>query len=461
MSIQEVHSICPPSPHLEDRIIRSKQRVLARQSLPSAGTEDLLDARSYTLIASRPKRTRPDTFVSPARVASSVIGTKRALVLLIDFPDCVATRDQSDIESMLFSTGTYPTGSMRDFYGEISYNKLDVVGIVSGSGGGWYRAPENKEYYADGNYGFGNHPHNGQRLVEDAIDLAAPFVDFSEYDNDGDGVVDALIVIAAGSGAEVTGDVDDLWSHKWEIQPKTVNGVTVKTYFMAPEDGRVGVMAHELGHLLCKWPDLYDTDYSSRGTGRWDLMAGGSWNGGGDRPAHPTAWCKVRTGWVQPTIISGASTGLTLQPYSGSDVVYRLSVDTPGSQEYFLLTNRHKTGFDDQLPGEGLIIEHVDENQLNNTDETHYLVDIEQCDGARHLNTDVNSGDANDPFPHGSDDEFTATSTPNSNAYDGSASNASVNNVQRSGDNITFDANGGNGSNNGGCRRFFPFLPKR
>ena len=84
--------------------------------------------------------------------------------------------------------------------------------------------------------------------------------------------------------------------------PQVRDGVTINRYFMAPEDGRVGVMAHELGHLLMGWPDLYDTDYTSAGTGGWDLMAGGSWNGGGVYgPAHPTCWCKTaRNGSARP-----------------------------------------------------------------------------------------------------------------------------------------------------------------
>lgn len=436
--MREIHCICPPSPELEERIIRSKQCVLARESLPTEGTADLLDVRSFTLIASRPKRTRPDTFISPTRDAAPVDGTKRALVILVDFSDRTATRSQSDIDDMLFSSGTYPTGSMRDFYQEISYNKLDVIGVVSGAGSGWYRAPNPKTYYTDGNYGFGNYPNNAQKLVEDVIDLADPYVNFADYDNDGDGIVDALIIIAAGSGAEAGGDVNDLWSHKWDISPKTVDGVKVKTYFMAPEDGRVGVMSHELGHLLCKWPDLYDTDYSSRGTGCWDLMAGGSWNGNGDRPAHPVAWCKIRVGWVQPTTIFNTARTVTMQPYTTNDQVYKLPI---GNKEYFLLSNRQQAGFDNQLPGEGLIIEHVDDNQSSNTDETHYLVDIEQCDGARHLNTNTNRGDANDPFPCASNSEFTGNSTPNSDNYNGLGSNVSVTNIQRSGSNITADIN--------------------
>ena len=44
-------------------------------------------------------------------------------------------------------------------------------------------------------------------------------------------------------------------------------------YLTIPEDARIGVCAHELGHLLFGFPDLYDTDDTSEGIGNWCLMA--------------------------------------------------------------------------------------------------------------------------------------------------------------------------------------------
>ncbi len=282
--------VMPPSPELEERIVRTKQAILREANLSGIDDIDIMDLRTYTLIASRPRQTRAHEFVGANRGAAPITGTRRAIVLLVDFSDRAAGTGQAHYNDLLFSQGTYATGSMRDFYKEASYSQLDVTGAVSGSGGptaGWFRAPQPKSYYTDGNFGFNGYPKNAQRLAEDAIDLANPFVNFSQYDNDGDGFVEALVIICAGSGGEQTGNVNDIWSHKWSITPKTVDGVKIDRYFMAPEDGRVGVMAHELGHLLLGLPDLYDTDYSSRGTANWDLMAGGSWNGGGNTPRTP------------------------------------------------------------------------------------------------------------------------------------------------------------------------------
>ncbi|WP_350335228.1 M6 family metalloprotease domain-containing protein [Coralliovum pocilloporae] len=445
--------MAPPSPELEEQIIRSKQRLDSGAGLPETGDDTVLDFDRAYRILNRPKKTRAHTLIQRVADRSPVVGTRKALVLLVDFSDHPASQSQAHYSNMLFSQGTYPTGSMRDYYREASYNQLDVTGEVSGTGGptaGWYRAPQTKAYYTNNDFGFGSYPQNAQKLVEDVVDLAAPHVNFADYDNDGDGVVDALVIIVAGSGGEATGNKGDVWSHKWSITPRVKDGVRIQSYFMAPEDGRVGVMSHELGHLLMKWPDLYDTDYSSRGTGRWDLMAGGSWNNGGNTPAHPTAWCKLQAGWISPSTVTGAAQDVTIQPYNANGDVYKLPIGGANSKEYFLVSNRQRSGFDSHIPGEGCLIEHVDDNQSNNTDEDHYLVDIEQADGRRDLNTNANSGDAEDVYPTASNNRFDGASTPNSNSYNGTASNISITNIQRAGNTITARIDTGGGGGGGG-----------
>lgn len=434
--VTRIHlSSIPPSPELLEKIIRTKELLVSGKSLPEEAAIDFLDLSSFTLITTRPKR--PHTI---AGELAAVVGTRKALVLLVDFSDNVATQNQQHYVDMLFSSGTYATGSLKDFYWEASYHKLTVTGDISGQGGatnGWYRAPRSYSYYTNNNFGFGSYPQNAQKLVEDLVDLANPFVNFANYDNDGDGFVDALFIVHAGPGAEVTGNKNHIWSHQWGISPKTVDGVKVQTYSMEPEDGTIGVFCHELGHVF-GLPDLYDTDYTSSGTGYWDLMAGGSWNNGGRTPAQPTAYCKLKLGWVNPVTIFNSQQNVTIKPYATNDgQIYKLPIKEINGKEYFLVSNRKKTGFDGYLPGEGLIIEHVDENKTSNTDETHYLVDIEQCDGKFDLNKGANSGDANDPFPCSANGSFAVNTTPNSKAYDASDSKITVSNLQRSGDNIT------------------------
>ncbi len=446
---RECLCVCPPSPDLENKIRSTKQKILKEAGYENIDEVDILDMSTFTLITSRPKKTRSHDH-SMRTTRAPIIGTKRAIVLLVDFSDKQAVQNQAHFNNMLFSQSTYATGSMRDFYKEASYGKLDVEGEVKGQNGvtaGWFRAPRTKSYYTNNNFGHGSYPRNAQKCVEDVIDLAQPFVNFSNYDNNGDGFVEALIVICAGTGGEASANSNDFWSHKWGISPKSVDGVKINKYFMAPEDGKVGVMAHELGHLLCGLPDLYDTDSTSRGTGRWDLMAGGSWNNGGHTPAHPTAWCKVKCGWVTPTTIFNDTKSITLKPYHNNQDIIKLPIGNVNSQEYFLLSNRQKSGFDNHLPGEGMIIEHIDNSKGNNTDEDNYLVDVEQADGNRHLNTNSNSGDATDAYPLASNNVFSNTSNPNSKTYANADSKVNVKDITRSGNNITANITVGSGGN--------------
>ncbi len=431
--------IMPPAPELHDKIDKSKREFMKGNPLDDADQVDILDMRTFALITGRPSKTRSHNH---SLDTAPVVGVRKALVLLVDFSDKSAALPKSHFTDLMFTLGN---NSMRDYYREVSYNNLDVQGEVAGSGptSGWFRAPQTKNYYTNDDFGFGSYPRNAQKLVEDVIDLAASHVNFANYDNSGTGTVESLVIICAGIGGEQSGNKGDIWSHKWSIAPKSVDGVTIDRYFMAPENGKVGVMSHELGHLLMGWPDLYDTDYSSRGTGAWDLMAGGSWNNGGNTPAHPTAWCKVRAGWITPSVIFNNAQAINLRPYASNAQAYKLPVGSLDSKEYFLLSNRNKQGFDQHLPGEGLIIEHIDDNKTNNTDESHYLVDIEQCDGLRELNLNANSGNAADAYPSASNNAFTKTTSPNSTSYAGADSKIEVTAISQSGDNITASVNVG------------------
>ena len=439
IDLQNPATCCSIDPKLVEIVIASKKMLKDGKTLPKSTTDELLDLESLNLILNRPIKTRAHTLMAANRELASVVGERKALVLLIDFSDEVATENKQHYEDMLFSSGTYASGSLRDYYYEASYNKLKVIGDVSGEGGvtvGWYRAPKPYSYYTNNDNGFGDYPQNAQKLVEDVVDLAAPHVNFADYDNDGDGIVDALFVVHAGPGAESTGSKSDIWSHAWSITPRTVDGVKVISYSMEPENGNIGVFCHELGHVF-GLPDLYDYGYDSAGTGNWDLMAGGSWNNGGLTPAHPVGWCKVKLGWVTPVTIFGAQQNITLKPCETNEQMYKLPINDVNSKEYFLLENRKKTHFDSHLPGEGLIISHIDDNKSNNNDQTHYLVDIEQCDGKLDLNKYINRGDAGDPYPSTANTVFTSSTTPNSRDYSDKDSKVTVENIKRSGDDIT------------------------
>lgn len=266
---------------------------------------------------------------------------------------------------MLFAPGggRYGQPSMRDFYLEQSSGRFTWAGQVSnwvqvsakaaeiGKNAPWSGAGGDDAYgpvyrvvdftlkalAASGNYG-------GLDLTQaDQVD---------RYDCDGDGVyaepdgyVDHFGIAHAGEGEEAGGGVlggDAIWSHRWYANYNTDNGpegchlggynlpgtgLWVGDYTIMPENGGVGVFAHEFGHDL-GLPDLYDTAGGAydNGTGFWSLMSSGSWasdspNVIGDKPVHMGAWEKLALGWIDADLArtsAGADVTFDLGPAEGA-----------------------------------------------------------------------------------------------------------------------------------------------
>lgn len=351
------------------------------------------------------------------------VDTVQGVIILVDFDDYPKEWDYDSVPDdfihLLFSRGEHETGSMADYYWETSYQQMVVTGEVAG----WYRMPEDYSYYTDGQRGFGQYPRNAQKLAEDAVLAADPDVDFSEYDNDNNDFVDALFIIHAGPGYEDTGNPNYIHSHVWVMSYAVpLDGVYAYTYSMEPEETgsgqlvHMGVFGHEFGHVL-GLPDLYDTDYSSTGLGYWSMMAGGSWGNGGRTPVHFDAWCKYEMGWLPAVQLEENMRDVEFPPVEENPVAYRLWTQGSGGAQYFLVENRRKILFDSYIPGEGLLIYHVDENVSGNSNEEHYKVACEQADGL--FNLEGGGGaDAGDPWPGLTDNRtFDDFSLPNAWDY--------------------------------------------
>jgi immune inhibitor A len=357
-------------------------------------------------------------------------GVLRVIVVLVDFTDKHMTQTAAHYQNLFFSTGAIPTKSVREYYQDVTHGIIDIQGQVVGP----FRMPKTLAQYAHGASGLGSALPNATTMARDALIAADPTVNFAPFDNNGDGFVDAFIVIHAGSGGEVTGSSGDIWSHKWTLDggARTTDGTKVFGYLTVPEDAKIGVCCHELGHLLFGFPDLYDTDNTSEGIGNWCLMSAGSWGGGGDTPVHPSAWCKANQGWV--SVDNRTTNGtLSMPDVKTSHTVYRLWKDGAPSSEYFLVENRQRTGFDVSLPQAGLLVWHIDESISGNTNEAHYKVALLQADGKRDLELNHNRGDTGDPYPGSSGNtSLTAASTPNSNAYSGVATCVAITSISAS-----------------------------
>lgn len=252
-------------------------------------------------------------------------GTRKVLVLLAGFSDA-DLHDGTGIDGFEGSTPTFYddlfTGtssasmSWKKYYMDMSNGKLildfDVydAGQVSGS---------HNSYGAN----IGIEDADPQGFVTDAVNnLITDFdstVDFSQYDNDGDGYIDTVIVIHQGPGEEISGETTDIWSHQWGITPVSTNdGVSFSNYAIQPEyvqtpgDSTIGVFVHEFAHVL-GLPDLYDTSGASDGIGDWGVMAGGSWSGPdwkGSRPTPLSAWSRLQLRWLSVNVIKQAGQAL-------------------------------------------------------------------------------------------------------------------------------------------------------
>jgi len=384
----------------------------------------------------------------------SVEGFYPVPVLLGDHPGESGTYSQPEFQELLFD-GPNPTGTMKDFYEQNSYDLFTLDGTVHG----WFTLPESRGYYEGGNTGFGPWPNNAGSFVYDLCVVSDTDVDFSLYDNDGpdgipnsgddNGYVDAIFAVHTGDGGECGGS--RIWSHRssitnmggpsggYETDDASANGgfIHVNDYIIMPEMScggngliEIGVYCHEFGHSL-GLPDLYDTDGSSEGIGQWGLMGSGSWGGNGGQPELPThmgAWSKERLGWVTPIELSSNTDIVQIPQVEDSPTVIKLwhQGDYSGL-EYFLVENRQKVGFDASLLMPGILIWHIDNSRSNNRDENHKLVDVEEADGTNGLDHAGNRGDAGDPWPGSTGNTtFDWFSQPDNFSYSGSRTEVSV-----------------------------------
>ena len=403
----------------------------------------------------------------PPRAARAVTpqkpsGSLHALVIPVSFSDVSLSKTQADFQAFF-------DGPFRNYYREVSDGKLDLTASVMKP----LRLPRNALYYAWNSY-YPARPawemfFQSFRYYEDTYpsDHGGQSFDFTQFDQNGDGYADLVIIIHAGKGREQTGDNSDLHSHFMPFSnisgyPETVtshDGIKFHGYVTVPEiaaSGAItplGVAVHESGHYF-GLPDLYDTGSKKGvGLGEFCLMSGGMWLGEtpGDRPAHPSAWCKASLGWRTPQklTLTGAQRLEPIQNSDGRILRIDTSDDAKDPAQYFLAENRTKSGFDALLPGSGLLIYHVDEGQFPaadkperfsfNTDSDRYSIDLEQADGRRELNTTSKRGDATDPFPTADNTEFTPVSSPSSLAYGAASGNVALTNIRRSGSDILFD----------------------
>lgn len=310
-------------------------------------------------------------------------GKKKCLVILANFADTKFKPEHTlDLYKQIINGENYSDetlgfkGSVRDYFKAQSGGQFeidfDVVGPLD---------------LPKGYAGYGKNDASGRDqaalvypMVEDAVNLAKDQVtDWKQYDWDGDGLVEEVFVLYAGHGqAKYPQDPDLVWPHKSAIDPMTVaDGVKVSVYACSSELGAteaidgIGAFCHEFSHCM-GLKDHYDINGRGYGTGFWDIMCFGCYNGNSFLPAEYNSYEKMFCGWKEPIVLNAEPQkieGMKALAAGGDTYIF---YNDGNENEYYMLENRQKTGWDAALPGEGLIVLHVDyskgaweDNQVN------------------------------------------------------------------------------------------------
>ncbi|MDN3513175.1 MAG: M6 family metalloprotease domain-containing protein [Candidatus Brocadia sp.] len=402
---------------------------------------------------------------------TAISGAMHLLVIAVDYTDTAATYAADQIQPLLFGD----SGSVSDYYRKTSYSSVAIIPAI--------------ESYGTSNDGFigwlrldGNHPNPGssvdkrnQQITKDAILAADPYTDYSLYDDDGDGIIEpaelSVMVIVAGYEAAALGSGSpSVWAHYRYMDAvgyPTVDGKTIQQYAQFGERhgdhlATIGVMAHELGHLMFRLTDLYDTDTSngdSLGVGYFDLMSNGSWAAAsgahpGSSPTQLSAWSKEYLSWGTVNIISSGNTVPFSFPKADGNKSSIFRIDTSDSNQYFLIENRQFSGYDvgfQRRAGDsghgGLVIYHIDtlkatpQSRRVNADEDDKGVDVEEANegslGYSMLDTVAYSAHTDMFFFSGNNTDFTDSTAPSAKLKNGEATDIAITNISAYGDTMT------------------------
>ena len=374
-------------------------------------------------------------------------GTKKAIVILAQYTDKKFGADNSldlykkAINGINYKDGDF-RGSVRDYFRAQSNGQFDIDFDVVGV------CPLKKNYAYYGKNVGDDEPNSYQMIVEACQWAHDNGTDFSKYDWNGDGKVDQVYVIYAGLGQADGGTTNTVWPHMFYLSAYegteyyekglTLDGVTIDTYACGPElqgDGRnngVGTFCHEFSHCM-GFPDLYDYNSSWFGMGYFDLMDSGSYNGEGYLPAGYSAAEKSDCGWIELKDMTNITetvnvTDMAPQTQNGNAYVIK---NKGNKNEYFVVEYRAKDGWDAEIPGEGIMITHIDFDQdiwdynTANTKGQYYKGDKLYTNNhmrwtIKHANNTTSTDylkQIDALYPYNSNNKLTRTSKPTSSLY--------------------------------------------
>ena len=401
------------------------------------GFYHVTEALSKEAIAA--KRAASPMQVKPKNeVASPLNIAPRGLIILVNFADLAFTETIEEMDSMhngmnytrdyeyVYRGKTYQVsseGSVRQYFYDASFGQynpqFDVIGPVTVS--------KEYAYYGKNNVNtqFDQRPWE---MIKEACVIADTLldVDFTQYDNDNDDIVDFVYVIYAGYGEADGGGANTIWPHSYQLSAAgaycRLDGVRIDLYacgneidYYTKKHTGIGTFCHEFSHVL-GLPDLYTTEGQTHKTlGEWSILDYGPYNNDGNTPPAYSAYERFFMGWLTPEVIVD-SANIRLEELNSSQRALLISTEDkhnligndPKSTKFYLLENRQQQGWDTYLPGHGLMLTYVQynatrwlENTVNNTSRS-MGVDLIEADGKAPNSSGTGYlGKATDLFPAG------------------------------------------------------------
>lgn len=392
----------------------SEGELIAAES-PRRFSRSMLPSASTTLMS---KTAAPNLGRFPGNSFPST-GKQKAIVVLVDFPDMpfqLGDNAKQYITDMLNKKGFNEyngTGCANEYFLEMSSGKFDCEFDVYGP----VTLPNNYSYYGKNKNAY-TIDTNAYQMAIHACDALDGEVDFSEYDRDNDGYIDNVYIFFAGEGeaSAYPANANLVWPHAWNVTYATkethkYDGKILDSYGCTNEwiklyeetrtgyklvaeypDG-VGTFVHEFSHIL-GLPDLYLTDESELGAnedgyftpGEWSVMDYGPYNNDGRTPPAYSAFERNAMGWMETEDLTAETTEPRLTHIAESNHAYSIC-NPKKSTEFYLLECRKRSGWDEFIPGDGMLVWHIDydnyrwtQNTVNNKG-SHQYVDLVEADG--------------------------------------------------------------------------------
>ncbi len=352
-------------------------------------------------------------------------GTVYGLTLLIDFNDASPAFNKQQIDAWLNQKGYSEgglNGSVRDYFSDESNGLVDFQNEIFG----FYRAKQSKAYY-EGKSGYSG----SDELFGELMDYFDGLVDFSKYDNDGDGRTDAISIVYAGD-AETWGQ--GLWPHASGSNQKR-DGVTVARYMMTNLGNSLGLytFSHEVGHMLFGWPDLY-------GFGNYCIMGNGSSQ---KNPVGINDLYRADQGWIPVVDVTADTNAVFTAAPNGAGYRYTNPKD---SGESFFWSNVQSSGRFSTIAGDGLLLLHFDKGIGRNDPPSPLSLAVVQADGKKELDQTMwpdPGSDAKDYFHAGGVSEFSESKFQTAKWNDGSASALRIYDIAAISENMQFKVGNG------------------